>query len=62
MATTRKATVWPWVSAWIRLNVMSARHAPFSMSSMDINTTRMLRRSRTPAAPIMNMSADRSRK
>jgi hypothetical protein len=43
----------------MRLNVTNARFAAFSISSTHMNMTIALRRSRTPAAPIVNNSTDR---
>ena len=62
-ATTmvKNATTWP--SRWpcMRENVTNARLAALSISSTHMNMTIALRRNSTPAAPMVNSSADRYR-
>src|SRR6202011_3618676 len=60
-ATTivKNATIWPSSRPCIRANVTNARLTALSMSSTHMNITMALRRNSTPAAPMVNSSADR---
>ena len=58
---TKNAMIWPLRSPLIRANVTSARFAAFSISSMHMNSTIALRRTSTPAAPMVNKIAESTR-
>jgi len=62
-ATTmvKKATAWPSSSPCMRAKVTKARLPALSINSTHMNMTMALRRSSTPAAPMVNSSADRYR-
>ncbi|SLJ63435.1 Uncharacterised protein [Mycobacteroides abscessus subsp. abscessus] len=57
----KKANTCPSRFACILAKVTNARFTALSISSMHMNTTMALRRNRTPAAPMVNNSADRNR-
>ena len=60
-ATTmvKNATAWPSSSPCMRAKVTNARLAALSISSTHMNITIALRRTSTPAAPMVNSSVDR---
>src|SRR4051812_505951 len=58
---TKNAMIWPSTVPFARAKVTSVRFTELSISSMHMNTTMALRRTRTPTAPIVNRIAASTR-